>query len=125
MLDTYYFNMIALTETWLGDYENLINYVQISGYNFEYNNCSTGQCSGGLGVYINDNMNYKRTQNIKNIDKSVEYLRIEGSGCDKNHSNLIGVFYQPSTKHPVKETWLETFDNILAQIPIIWDGKKR
>ena len=38
MLDTYEFHVKALTETRLRDFEHLINYVQISGYNFEYNN---------------------------------------------------------------------------------------
>ena len=38
MLDTYEFHVIDLTETWLRDYEHLINYVQVSGYNFESNN---------------------------------------------------------------------------------------
>ena len=35
MLDTYGFNVIAVTETWLRDYEHSINHAQISGYNFQ------------------------------------------------------------------------------------------
>ena len=73
MLDTYEFNVIALTETWLRDYEHLINHVQISGYNLKYNNRFTGQCGGGVGMYIKDNMNYKHRQVIIKIDKSVEH----------------------------------------------------
>ena len=115
------FNVIALTETWLRDYEHLINYVQISGYNFEYNICSTGQPGGGVSMYIKENVNYKRRQDIINIDKSVEHLWIEVRGCN-NNSYLIGVFYQPSSEQSVKELWLAKFDNILAQISIIWDG---
>ena len=115
------FNVIALTETWLRDYEHLINYVQISGYNFEYNICSTGQPGGGVSMNIKENVNYKRRQDIKNIDKSVKHLWIEVRGCN-NNSYLIGVFYQPSSEQSVKELWLAKFDNILAQISIIWDG---
>ena len=88
MLDTYEFNVIARTETWLSDYEHLINHVQISGSNFEYNNRSTGQCGDGVGMHIKDNTNYKRRQDIINIDKSVEHIWIEVPGCNKNNSYL-------------------------------------
>ena len=87
MLDTYEFNVIALTKTWLHDYKHLINHVQISGYSFEYNNSSTDQHGGGVGMYIKENMNYKCRQDIINIgksDKSVEHLWIEVCGCNKN-----------------------------------------
>ena len=35
---------------------------------------------------------------------------------------LSGYFYQPSSEQSIKELWPEKFDNILAQISIIWDG---
>ena len=98
ILDTYEFNVIAYTETWLRDYEHLINHVQTSGYNFEYNNRSTGQHGVGVDIYIKNNMNYKRRQDIISINKSIEHLWIEMRGCNKNNSYLIGVFYQPSSE---------------------------
>ena len=49
-------------------------------------------------MYITDNMNYKRRQDIININKLVEHLWIEVRGCNKNNSYLIGVFYQPSSE---------------------------
>ena len=42
--------------------------------------------------------------------------------CNKNKSYLIRIFYQPSSEQSIKELWPEKFDNILAQISIIWDG---
>ena len=42
MLNTYKFDMLALTETWLPDNEHAINYAQIPEYNLEINNRNTG-----------------------------------------------------------------------------------
>ena len=68
MLKTDKLHILALTETWLRDDKNAINYVKISGYDLEINNRNTGQRAGGVGFYIKDKITYKRRQGIINID---------------------------------------------------------
>lgn len=68
MLNTDKLHILALTETWLRDDKNAINYVKISGYDLEINNRNTGQRAGGVGFYIKDKITYKRRQDIINID---------------------------------------------------------
>ena len=42
MLNTYKFDILALTETWLHDNEHVTNYAQIPGYSLEISNTNTG-----------------------------------------------------------------------------------
>ena len=50
MLQEYPFNILTLSETWLKDDVNLLNYVQIPGYKFSYKNLNERR--GGVSVYI-------------------------------------------------------------------------
>ena len=47
------FDIIAVTETWLKNDPNLLEYVKIDGYNMHYNN-RDGRRGGGVGLYIKD-----------------------------------------------------------------------
>ena len=122
MMDTYKFDLMGVTESWLKDDPNLVNYVQLSGYELEYNNRNTGQRGGGVACYIKEGLKYKMRQDIINIDKSVEHLWIEVKGSNKNTSYLMGVLYQPSSDNTIKLEWLEKFETILSQITVKWDG---
>ena len=50
MFQEYPFDILTLSETWLKDDVNLLNYVQIPGYKFSYKNCNERR--GGVSVYI-------------------------------------------------------------------------
>ena len=48
MLQEHPFDVLTLLETWLKDDVNLLNYIQIPGYKFSYNN----QNERNVSVYI-------------------------------------------------------------------------
>ena len=52
ILQEHPFDILTLSETWLKDNMNLLNYVQIPGYKFSYKNRSERR-GGGVGLYIN------------------------------------------------------------------------
>ena len=50
MLNEYQFDIITMSEKWLKDNQNLLDYVDIPGYNLEYTNHDN---KGGGGVEVN------------------------------------------------------------------------
>ena len=58
MLQEHPFDILTLSETWLKDDVNLLNYVQIPGYKFSYKNRNERR-GGGVGLYIKDSIEYK------------------------------------------------------------------
>ena len=51
MLQEHPFDILTLSETWLKDDVNLLNYVQIPGYKFSYKNRKEEE---GVSVYISN-----------------------------------------------------------------------
>ena len=86
MLQEHPFDILTLSETWLKDDVNLLNYVQILGYKFRYRNQNERR-GGGVGLYIKDSIEYKVRHDLNKIDESIEHLWIEckGNNCNKSY----------------------------------------
>lgn len=54
-----------MSETWLRDQPQLLDYVSIPGFVTESHN-REGIRGGGVGVYIKEDINYKRRRDIEN-----------------------------------------------------------
>ena len=54
------FDIITLSETWLRNDKNLLQYVKIPGYSFCYKN--RDERRGGVGMYIQDTIKYTERQ---------------------------------------------------------------
>ena len=121
MLTTHSFDVISLSETWLRDDRNLLQYINVPGYQFEYRNRNSKR-GGGVGVYLKNHMKYKTRNDIVKIDETIEHLWLEIQGKNKNNSYLLGVFYQPNSVESEKMLWLDKFENVLSQITIKWHG---
>ena len=67
MLQEHPFDMLTLSETWLKDDVNLLNFVQIPGYKFSYRNRNERR-GGGIGLYIKDSIEYKVRHDL-NMDR--------------------------------------------------------
>ena len=63
LLETYKFDIAALSETWLKDNPLLLSYVSILEYTFEYHNRDKIR-GGGVGFYIRESISYKRRYDI-------------------------------------------------------------
>ena len=70
------FDIITLSETWLQNDTNLLQYVQIPGYSFCYKNRDE-QRGGGVGMYIKDTIKYKERQDLSKLDEVIEHMWIE------------------------------------------------
>ena len=73
MLSAYKFDIITLSETWLKDNKLLLQYVSISGYNFEFLNRQNKR-SGGVGVYLKDHLQYKVRKDIYQKNSTIEHV---------------------------------------------------
>ena len=121
MLQTFHFDIIALSETWLKDNKHQINYVQIAGYNtvFRHREAKGG---GGVGFYIKDHMHYKIRKDLNKIEESLETMWVEIRGQNKNSAYLVCAVYQPSSVETERLSWLEKFDELLSEVCTKWGG---
>ena len=92
MINENQIDIVNLSETWLRDNKNLLDYVKIPGYNFVYKNREQ-KPSGGLGAYLKEELYPKY---FNKIDTTVEQLRLEIKGKNKKASILSAILYQPS-----------------------------
>ena len=89
----------------------MIDYVQITRYEFIYNNREHSR-GGDVAYYIKEHLEFKVRKDIW----------IEVKGKNKNSFFLVGCLYQPSSIESEKQSWCEKFDNLLSQIFVKWDG---
>ena len=120
MLQERSFDILPLSETWLKDDVNLLEYVQIPGYKFSYKNRNE-RTGGGVGLYIKDSIEYKVRHDLNTIDERIEHLRIEckGNNCNKNY--LVAALYQPNSDEKKKRILIGKFDSLLSIINRIWN----
>ena len=59
----YPFDVLTLSETWLKDNRQLLEYVSIPGYNFEFRNRENIR-GGGVGAYIKESVQYIRRKDF-------------------------------------------------------------
>ena len=120
MLQEHPFDILTLSETWLKDDVNLLNYVQIPGYKFSYKNRNERR-GGGVGLYIKDSIEYKVRHDLNKIDESIEHLWIECKGNNCNKSYLVAALYQPSSDEKEKPIWIEKHDMLLSAVNSTWN----
>ena len=72
-VNSYPLDIAALRETWLRDQPQLLDYVSIPGFVTEFRN-REGIRGGGVGVYIKENINYKRRRDIEYAHPELEHL---------------------------------------------------
>lgn len=120
MMNSYNFDIVTLSETWLQDNKHQLDYVSIKGYESVFVN-RKGQRGGGVGFYIRENLSFKaRFDLTKNY--SLEALCVEFRGRNKNTPFLILTVYQPSSREDEKLKWLLEFEELLADIMTKWTG---
>ena len=92
LLNTYHFDIISLTETWLQNQnQHQHDNVQIDGYKFVHKD-RIDRRGGGVGIYIKDNIVFKERKELTSLNSTVEHQWIEVKGRNKNNSFLFGVF---------------------------------
>ena len=116
----YPLDIVALSETWLRDQLQLLDYVSIPGFVTEFQN-REGIRGGGVGVYIKENINYKRRCDIENAHPELEHLWIEVPGRNKYSRPLVGVIYN-SERMLGPSDWLNSLENLLGCLTVYWDG---
>ena len=113
-IDEFYgFDIISTSETWLKQNKDLIDYVQIPGFEFIYNNREHFR-GGGVTYYIKEHLKFKKRKDVYNLDKTIEHQWIEVKGKNKNGSVLVSCLYQPSSIESERQSWCEKFDNLLS-----------
>ena len=119
-VNSYPMHIVALSETWLRDQLQLLDYVSIPGFVTEFWNreCIRG---GGVGVYIKENINYKHRRDIENAHPELEHLWIEVPGCNKYSRALVGVIYNFECMLSPSD-WLNSLENLLGYLTVYWDG---
>ena len=119
MVMRYKFDIITLSETWLKNNPLLLNHFTIPGYKNEFNNREEKR-GGGVGLYIRENLQYKRRNDITEKDRTMEHLWLQVKS-EKN-SFLLAVFYQPSSVLADKRAWLHKLESLIAYVNTIWTG---
>ena len=66
------FDIITLSETWLRNDTNLLQYVQILRYSFCYKNRDERR-GGGVGMYIKATIKYKERHDLSKLDETIEH----------------------------------------------------
>jgi hypothetical protein len=95
-MNTLHFNftVIAMTETWLKD--ATVDIVNINGFKHEYEYSKT-RSGGGVSVFVKENLNYSRRNDISIFNKIIELLFIEiiNSSSSIKKNIILGVIYRP------------------------------
>ena len=104
---------ICLTETWLNKVNEDI--FQLEGYNF-VSKCRDKK-GGGVGIFLQHNLEFSVCNDLTYIDKSIECLFIEI--VQKSQSNiLLGVIYRPPNGD------LKLFNTEILKLLNIIDNRK-
>ena len=109
-----------MSETWLKNHKELLEYVSLPGYATEFRHREIRK-GGGVGVYIRDNVKYKRREDLENMKPELEHLWIEVPGRNKHSKLLLGVMYRSETiLNP--SAWLDHLGDLLGYINTSWNG---
>ena len=120
MLYQHPFDIITLSETWLRNDSNLLQYVQIPGYSLCYKNREERR-GDSVGMSIKDTIKYKEQQDLSKEDETIKHMWKECQVKNKNKNYLVGVFYQPCPEDKEKLIWIQKLDTILSAITTTWN----
>lgn len=73
IVNKYPLDIITLSENWLKDNKDRLEYVSLPGFSKEFRNRDNINGGGG-GAYIRDNIKYKRRKDIENTQPDMEHL---------------------------------------------------
>ena len=121
MLNIHQFDIITLSETWLKENINLLNCVDIPGYNKNFRNRDRVK-GGGVGYYIKTDIKVKERKDLTNLDETIEHQWIQIADQKKSSNIIIGNFYQPSSRLQDKLIFLEKFETLLSQVTVLHEG---
>ena len=91
MLYQHSFDIIKLSETWSRNNRNLLQYVQMPGYNFCYRNQDKRR-GGGVGLYTKGTIKYKERGDLNKLNETIGHMWTEFQGKNKNKKYLFGFF---------------------------------
>lgn len=121
-VNSYPLDIIALSETWLKDNPQLMEYVSIPGYATEFRHREDIKGGGvGVGLYIKVDIKYKRRLDIEKLHPELEHLWLEVPGRNIHSKALVGVMYR-SIRMLSTAKWLESLESLLSQLTVTWDG---
>ena len=109
------FDILTLSETWLTENQNLLNYVELLGYDLYYKNRENKR-GGGVAAYVRESLKCKIREEFCSLDTDIEHLWLEFQGKNRHSHLLIGVFYQPNFETKWKLQWFEKFDSLVHNI---------
>ena len=69
----YNFDILTLSETWLTENQNLLDYVELSGYGLYYKNRENKR-GGGVAAYVRDPLTCKILKGFCSLDPDIEHL---------------------------------------------------
>ena len=101
------FSVIGLTETKISYANSDQNIPQLKGYNFEY--VPTPLASGGVGMYINDTLNYMVLEKTSNEAYQALWIEII---LDKQKNIVCGILYR---QHNSPESFQSYFDEAVEK----------
>ena len=116
----YSFDIITMSETWLKQNDLLLQHVTIPGYVHAFNHRDKKK-GGGVGVYLKENIQFRRQSDIEKRYPKMEHLWLEIMGCNKHSKLLLGSVYR-SDSVMVYSDWLESFEFLPSDVSATWDG---
>ena len=67
------FDILTLSETWSTENRNLLDYVELSGYDLYYNNRENKR-GGGVATYVRESLKCKIRKVFCSLDTDIEHL---------------------------------------------------
>lgn len=89
MINKYPFDVITLSETWLKNNSELLEYVKIPGHQIDYRN-DENMKGRGADMCICENIKFSKWKDLENLHPDLEHLWIEIPGRNKHSKVLIG-----------------------------------
>ena len=74
-----HFDILTLSETWLTKNQNLLDYVELPGYDLYYKNRENKR-GGGVAAYLRDSLKCKIQKDFCSLDTDIENLWLELQG---------------------------------------------
>ena len=81
------FDILTWCETWLTENQNLLDYVELSGYDLYYNNRENKR-GGGVAAYVRESLKCKIRKDFCTLDSDIENLWLELQGKNR-HSHFF------------------------------------
>ena len=101
------FDILTLSETWLTENQNLLDYVELSGYDLYSNNRESKLGDGGVAAYVRESLKCKIRKDFCSLDTNTEHLWLGVQGKNRHSHLFIGALYHPNFETKSKLEWLK------------------